>query len=342
MENKLKEALSQTTDTNHYLKKAQTADHPYLTDFEQVYSTYSTCFPEEIKDWLSNKMLLNLNPFQEKQFIQYACEATIVKHFADRFTNTIEIEKKINPNNQKDVDLVFSDKGFTFNIEIKCSDFVQKEQIDNKNTLKVQTIGRLPGLDKTLADLQPILDQVSKKMNLDGTDIAKNMDNNLKDFLVSAHKKFNPNATDKELSILSVSCNDAEDLQLWYYYMFKDQGLFTNESYFDTSKYENVDIVMLNNLYYKHSKYFNKQLLNSWDFDNSFVIVFSNPFAKKTKTDALNHFLSICRNFNQEYNDWFVPGTAEEEVKDSRKLADFIKAELEESQGIYLFEQSQK
>jgi hypothetical protein len=124
------------------------------------------------------------------------------------------------------------------------------------------------------------------------------MDNSLKDFLLSANKKFNPTNTDKELNILSVSCNDAEDMQLWYYYMFKDQGLFTSASFHPTAEFENVDVVILNNLYYKHNEYFNKKLLNSWDFGNCFNLIFINPFAKQKKEEAINELLRICPNQN--------------------------------------------
>ncbi len=339
MEEQLRAAIERTIDNKHYLKHAQLSGHPYLSDFETVLAAYKSHFPDEVADWLTEKMLLNPNPFQEKQFIQYACEATIVKYFSDLFPASIEIEKKVNPNNNKDVDVVFSDNGFTFHIEVKCSDYKSKELIDSSNNIKIQTVGRLTDLDKTIAALQPALDQVAEKLGLDGTTMSKNMDNNLKDFLISAHEKFNPDASDKELNILSVSVDDAEDMQLWYYYMFKDQGLFTPVSYHPQSEYDNVDLVMINNLYFKHNKYFQKKLANSWDFGNSCVLIFPNPNAKQAKNDAINHFLSICPNINQLYSAWRVPGSADEDVKDSRKIADFIKAELEDNQGTYLFEQ---
>ncbi len=47
------------------------------------------------------------------------------------------------------------------------------------------------------------------------------------------------------------------------------------------SEFENVDVVILNNLYYKHNEYFNKKLLNSWAFGNCFNLIFINPFAKQ-------------------------------------------------------------
>jgi len=331
--------LSQTTDTNNYLVLANNKGHQYINDFEVVYQCYATNFPSELKNWLQNKMMLNALPFNTKQFVQFACEATIVKYFADRYKTNLAIEKKINPANNMDVDLVFSENGFTFNIEIKCSDFNAKEKIDATNTLKIQPVGRLEGFNETLAELQELLKPVAEKLNLDAIVATKNMDNSLKDFLLSANNKFNPAATDKELNILSVSCNDAEDMQLWYYYMFKEQGLLTPSSFHPVSDFENVDVVILNNLYFKHYEYFNKKLLNSWDFGNCFNLIFINPFAKQKKSAAIDELLRICPNQNAGFRLWNMPGNADEEVKDSRRIADFIKAELEEKQQQYFFVQ---
>jgi len=340
MDAALTKYITEVTDKTNYLSLAQANSHNYLTDFVPVYDTYLAKFPTDTPAWLKDKMLLNTHTFQEKQFIQYACEATIVKYFADRYNTNLAIEKKINPNNQKDVDLVFSVDEFTFNIEIKCSDFAQKEKIDAKPSLKIQTIGRLDGLDETMKELAPVFAQLADKMNLaGGFELAKNMDNNLKDFLKSANEKFNPNATDKELNVLSVSCNDAEDMQLWYYYMFKDKGLFKADSFCPHSDYENVDVVLLNNLYFKHNKYNTKNLTNSWDLGNAFSVVFINPFSKLKKNDAITKFLTLFPNYNNEFRAFKMEGPAEESVKDSRRMLHFIKAQLEAKDKIYLFEQ---
>ncbi|GEM_PF-913355 len=339
MDSMLSKFIAGTSDQENYLIKSNNLQHPYFINFLEVYKTYVNIFPSEVNSWLENKMLLNKNTFDEKQFIQFASESTIVKYFADRYKANLFIEKKINPNNGMDVDLSFSHNGFTFNIEVKCSDFNSKELVDSRNTLKIQPIGRIPNFPEELAELQKLLQPVADKMNLDGIESAKNMDNNLKDFLLSADSKFNPASPDNELNVLAVCCDDAEDMQLWYYYMYKDQGLFTTGSFWNQSKFENVDLVLLNNLYFKHNKFFNKKLQNSWDFSTSFNLIFENPFAKLKKTEAIKQFLQICPNLNTEFRTWNMPGSAEEVVKDSRRIADFIKAELESNREIFLFEQ---
>lgn len=339
MESKLLESLNKTTDIRNYLKKAQDNSHSYLKNFEKVYEVYLNNFPNDVKNWLRDKMQLNSNSFNEKQFIQFACEATIVAYFTCKFPSNAKIEKKVNPNNRKDVDLVFTHNNYTFNIEVKCSDYVEKERINNNNSLKVQTIGRLTGLEETISQLTPALNQIVYELNLsDGVEIAKNMDNNLKDFLKSADEKFNPESSNQELNILAVSCDDAEDMQLWYYYLYKDAGLFTSNSFYPTLNFENVDLVLLNNLYFRHNKYKTKNISNSWNLLDAFCLIFKNPFAKKIKECAIQEFLMLCPNYNNMFKDWDSGSSVEEEVKDIRKIADFIKLELEENQKLYLFE----
>ena len=339
MDEKLTSVLAKTLDSKNYLLDAKTNSHQYLNGFLDVYNIYLNNFSKELNSWLTNKMMLNSNSFNEKQFIQFACEASIVKFFAEKFPSNLFIEKQINPENKMDVDLVFTEKNYTFNIEIKCSDFIAKENTDSQNTLKIQPIGRFEDFPEQLKALQDLLKPVAERMNLDGIQSGKVMDNNLKDFLLSANKKFNPEASSSELNILSVSCDDAEDMQLWYYYMYKDQGLFKDDSFWKHSDYENVDLVLLNNLYFKHNKYSTKKLNNSWSFENSFNLIFINPFAKQKKEKAIQEFLKICPNYNNQLLDWKMPGTVDEAVKDSRKIANFIKAELEQNKGIFLFEQ---
>lgn len=339
MDATLTKYLSLTIDPDNYLLYAKNNSLQYLSDFIPVYETYLANFPKEVNAWLANKMMLNGNKFNEKQFIQFACEATIVKYFAGKYKTNLGIEKKVNPNNRMDVDLVFDENGFTFNIEIKCSDFIAKEKLDNSNNLKIQPIGRLENFGDALRELQVLFKPIADKLNLDGIVPAKSMDNNLKDFLLSANNKFKPSAASNELNILSVSCNDAEDMQIWYYYMFKDDGLFTQNSFHPKSEFENVDVVILNNLYFKHNKYFTKKLLNSWDFANCFNLIFVNPFSKQKKEAAIIELLKICPNYNKELKTWKMPSDVEEEVKDSRRIANLIKAELEKNQGVFLFEQ---
>jgi hypothetical protein len=90
-------------------------------------------------------------------------------------------------------------------------------------------------------------------------------------------------------------------------------------------------------LYYKHNEFYLKNLDNPWDFGNSFVLIFENPFVIQRKDLALSKFLEICPNYNMMFGEWSMPGKIDEKVKESRRIADFIKDELERKRNIYLF-----
>lgn len=120
-----------------------------------------------------------------KTFIQYAVETATVRYLAEKHSENLKVEAKIKPNNDKDVDVQFTDKSYIYNIEVKCSDFVAKETVDLQDAIKYKTVDRIPDRYETKEALSKALDEVmvkkgeQTKPHLD----AKNMDNNLKDIL---------------------------------------------------------------------------------------------------------------------------------------------------------------
>lgn len=209
--------------TDHYLVKAQQLNHPYFAGFLSAGAALKPVLNDsDFAYWCAEKMLLKQQEFNEKTFIQYAVETTVARYFAERFPVGFRVEAKINPENDKDVDCVFSDGGFTFNVEVKCSDFKAKEKVDQQDAFKFVTVGRLPdrGAEAkaiVMAALQEGLAKQGKaqKPFVDG----KNMDNNLKDFLELAHNKFPATTPDTTLNVLLVGCDDAEDMQNWFNYL---------------------------------------------------------------------------------------------------------------------------
>jgi len=225
--------------TNHYLVRAKSTDHPYFTGFLQAGTVLKQALtPKEFTSWCAEKMLLKPQPFNEKTFIQYAVETTVVRYFGERFPTGFRVEAKINPANDKDVDCVFVDEGFTFNVEVKCSDFKAKEKVDSKDAFKYETAGRLPDRgQEAMAVVSAALDEgLAKRGEATKPHLtAKNMDNSLKDFLESAHEKFGPPVDEQHLNVLVVGCGDAEDLQRWFNYLWEHEGLFTPTPFTDRS-----------------------------------------------------------------------------------------------------------
>lgn len=340
--NKQLDTLTNLAD--HYLVKARQEKNHYFDEFlEAATILKSVMTKKEFKFWLAEKMLIKQQAFLPKTFIQYAVETATVRFFAEKHNNNLKFEAKINPTNDKDVDLQFTDKSFTYNIEVKCSNFVAKEEADSEDAYKYETVGRIPDRQETKEVISKAIDEGLKikgeqtKPHIE----AKNMDNNLKGFLELADEKYNPTPNEDEVNILLVGCDDERDIQKWHYYLFAEQGLFTPESFADRNKYRNVDLVVFTNQYFKNNNYFSKKVRNSWTLERSFNLVFSNPFRQLQKEKAIKNFLDIFPHYTWDLYSYSVPGDAPTYVKDSIRISTFVKVNLEKTKGIYLFNENE-
>lgn len=324
----------------HYLIKARQIGGHYFEEFLQTAAILKDVLTaKEFEHWCVEKMLIKQQAFQEKTYIQYAVETATARYFAEKHYNDFKVETKVNPFNDKDVDIQFTDQIYKYNIEVKCSDFVSKETIDSKDAYKYGTIGRIPDRQTTK---QVISSAIDEGLALKGAPTkshieSKNMDNNMREFLELAHEKFNPTPNENEVNILLVGCDDERDIQNWYYYLFASEGLFTSESFSSKNKYNNVDLVVFTNLYFKHNKFFNKKTENSWTLQPGFNLVFSNPFRKLLKEKAILNFLNFFPHYTWDLSNYSVPGDVPLYVKDSQRISWFVKDFLEKTKGIYLF-----
>lgn len=288
---------------------------------------------KELSILIEKKLQTKTKSFNESQYIQSACELTLCAYFADLCPETFKYEPKINP--PKDIDCSFKSDEYDINIEIKCADFTSKKALDNKpKTLKLGSMGRTPGFDDQFRTLEKLIGENSDY----SLARQKHMDNRLKDYLLSAHEKFDNENVDSTLNVLAVCCDDAADIQKWFGYMFFHQGLFTQNSFFDPCQFNNVDVVLLTNLHHRHSEYTQKDKISDhWQFSNAFNLIFSNPFRKKNKKDEIFYFLEIVPNFSKELQEFQVKGDIPQEVKDVMRINHFVVEELQEN-GRYFFQ----
>lgn len=337
----INEKLDHISDLHdHYLVKAREEKNHYFEEFVEAAAIIKDNISKnEFEFWCNEKMLLKEQEFAEKTFIQYAVETSAARYFAENHNENFQLEAKINPNNNKDVDIRFTHGNYSYNVEVKCSDFTSKEKNDNTEAFKYGTFGRIPDRDKTREIISKALDEgLAKKGESIKPHIeAKNMDNNLKDFLELSHKKFNPRPTEEEVNILLVGCDGENDIQKWHYYLFAEQGLFTEKSFADRNNFDNVDLVVLTNLYFKHNRFFEKNTRNSWTLENSFNLVFSNPSRRLNKKESIKNFLDIFPHFTWDLCNYTVPGDAPSYVKNSVRISWFVKDNLEKNKGLYLF-----
>lgn len=335
------EAIAHLQD--HYLVKAYQLSHPYFAEFIAAATVMKGLLNnKEFEIWLSQKMLLRDLPFSEKTFIQGATETAVARYFGERHPIGFRTEVKVNPGNNKDVDCQLLSGGYIFNVEVKCAEFKNKDETDSQDAIKYGTIGRLEDRGQNAIDaIKAALDEAmtNRGETLKPHVLMKSMDNNLKDYLQSAHEKFNPDAGENELNILLVGCDDADDMQRWFNYLYSHQGLFREDSYAELNSYALVDVVVFTNQYNKHHNFFLNEVSSSWTLDSNLILILQNPYSLIKKNDALIHFESLLSHHMEEFAAYEVPGSAEDAVKINFWVSHFIKDYLQDQNGIYLFAQ---
>lgn len=324
---------------NHYLKIAENSNSSYFHEFLSSMENLRKKLSEQnFKMFWNEKLQLNKVKFDEKSFIQAACEVAVSNYFRNK--ENFKVEVKVNPANKKDVDCQFSSNKFIYNIEIKCATFDAKEKVEKADSFKYQTLGRLENKDDLIAIISKAIDDGLRNQGkpLKVHEELKNMDNNLKDFLESAHEKFNPLCDENEVNILLIGCNHPADMQSWVGYLTRDGGHFTREPYSDPKKFNNIDIVVLTNLYFKHKDFHTKKIRSSWSLDETLNLSIVNPNRVKDKKDGILNFSNEFKNYNFEISEFKVSGFAPDSVKEAFRIPNFVIDYLEKNNGIYLFE----
>lgn len=282
------------------------------------------------KDLCFNKLGLESGGVSEQSYIQHAVELTVCAHFARLFPEGFIYEEKVNP--PKDVDCTVRVGGNKFNIEVKCANFTKKEAVDKSEGFKIGALGRLTDYSEVVADLQSLF-----SMNGHSLSAQQHMDNNLKDFLISAQGKFSSSSSENELNILVVGCDDAMDMQKWYSYLYGIQGLFTQDSYADASEYDQVDLVLLTNLYHRHKDPASKDKLSGhWQLGEAFCLLCVNPSSRKP-FETVDEFSKTIRHYNNEWNDYLAGVDESDVVLKGIGIPAYVGSQLQ-AKGIYYFQ----
>jgi hypothetical protein len=280
-------------------------DHPVITKYKatldkclSILEEYST--PTQIRK-LKKDLQITGNRFEEAKFLQAACETAVSASIASAFPSTFEYEPKLNP--PADVDCAFSCNGYRFNVEVKCPDYSKVHAQHERDVFSIGAFGRMHDYNGVVADLMGLFESGDKLL-----EVQPHMDNKLKDYLLSANKKFTENIDKKELNVLLVCCNDSLDMQKWFYYMFGVQGLFTPSSFHKPQDYSKVDAVVLTNLYHRHYSYQSKtKIEDHWSLGNSFNLIFKNRSMQNKKDEAILALVDILPNFSNEIFNFKVP-----------------------------------
>ena len=250
--------------------------------------------------------------FSVNHYFQSAAELSAQNHLKlDPRAKGVAIERQINP--PKDVDVFYQVGQTRVALEVKCAVELQPSH----ESLVFKTAGRVPDHMRTFADLKAIIEGPRSHKRLE---LAKNKDNTMKDFLVSANQKVCPAAGVDDLNVLLIACGGCGNIQEWWHYLYGGEGLFTAESFYPVAEYRLVDAVLLSNLKYLHS---DCRDLHDWTLRNAFLPPCINPHGRsslvsdsiRTGLSVFNHHLYRFAKYTPEPIHRDTPDYAMEQVK---------------------------
>ncbi|MEQ4308496.1 hypothetical protein ABNM12_11095 [Pseudomonas syringae] len=286
--------------------------------------------PRKFKGLVHNKLRLEDPAPKEGQYLQSAVELTVCAHYALNFPDSFVYEDKVVP--PRDVDCSFHSEGYKFNVEVKCADYASKHQIDSEGDFIIRAIGRLSDYRDLTAQLQETFASGGKTLAA-----GLHMDNKLKEYLYDAHGKFPDVEAQDQYNVLVVGCDDPWDMQQWEGYLTGPEGLFSPDSFADASRYGNVDLVVLTNLYHRHKSVEEKdKLTGHWTFANAFSLLCENPRSKKPRS-MLYAFSRTMRFYNNEVIAHKMEGDAPDFLKERLAISHYV-GHMQWAKGQYTFQ----
>lgn len=297
------EKIQSIESKDHYLRLVKHSYDAYINGFIDVINNIKKSIEtKQFDDLVRNKLQMESVKFDEASFLQSACELTVMSEFLCRQDTEFVYEKKVT--SPKDVDFSIRRNGICCNVEVKCPSYTTFEK--EENSVQIIFTNRAPSIkyskEEILSDTSfrlrklaekdayinknKILSDIESCLSPHGKTIkeCKNLDNTLKDFLLSSQAKVAGSA-ESDVNVLAIGCNDEIDMQMWRSYLFGNGGFFTDESTLLAHTYfDRVDYVLLTNIYNRHHRYYNdNRISDHWRLDHSFNLLYPNKYSKRNK-----------------------------------------------------------
>lgn len=337
--------LSEITDSQHYLVKTSIHYDEYLHSLNKILNALQAKIGEKKTNRLiREKLQVRAGVFNESQYIQAACELTAMSEFIDYPDTAFVYEDKVTP--PKDVDFSVTVKGKKYNLEVKCASY--KDEIRPADEVTLTFSNRMP--DSAIRE--QALRETRERLMPQGITVkeGKNLDNVMKDFLESTQEKVKHRRTE-DTNILIVCCHGEIDLQLWRGYLFGEGGFFTEDSPIGHERFDQVDFVLLTNIYNRHFQYFNDpRVSNHWSLSASFNLLYPNRYSKKSMSTTpeggkriLAELNTVFPNHNIKFEDYLknkkdVPSGEKEAMKNILGVAWY--ADKFKTNSVFYFRQS--
>ena len=324
----------------HYLRRPCASYDRYIGELSVLVGKLQKVISEtKLRDLINNKLQIELANFDEPQFIQVACELTVMNEFLGRDGVIFEYEKKVTP--PKDVDLSISVDSTNYNIEVKCPSL--KEGNNNNDKVKLHFPNRASSLEEKIKLIQPIKNILEK--NGESLSEVKSLDNTMKDFLKSTQSKVS-NSPLLDVNILIIGCGDEINMHEWREYLVGYNGFLTEHSFIAHSEFDRVDYILLTNMHNRHYKYYEQTIIDRhWHLSSCFSLLYPNKFSLRNQNVIgsidLKKMNSLFPNHNIEFEKYLsdetdVPDGGSHEMKTSALGIAWF-ADKFKKDGIYYF-----
>ena len=264
----------------------------YIADFASAaFATYAN---RKLEDRLQQKFFIpNDAQFTEEAYLQVAAELTVASYVRSRNVSDFDIDKRLNPPNQKDVDVSYQLGSTRVAIEVKCP--YEEPQDQSLKKLCLLPAGHIANYQQTLQKFKAALGSMSSIP----VEPGKNRELRLKDAITSAHLKFPAHPEPNELNVLFLACGDFFRMSEWHGNLFAEGGLFTDRPFHPHSIFKNVDCVILSNVRYRHQVAFDYP---AWSLDDALLIPIVNPHGRKNIfDDTIAEGLSVFNHYRREF-----------------------------------------
>ena len=278
--------IVKNSKVTHPIAVSATKGNRYWYDFLKVNEDYKSVLSEREYNNFLNKSQLDCQ-IKRAHYIQFASEVTIIDYIIRHYSG-FKYEPKYN--DKKNPECSFEYINRTINIEVKSPDLFKRMEQEDTEDIKLYVADRFSDKNSYIQMRKFIENHIRDDKTVK---TIERLDNKLKDYLISAHKKF-PISNSHNFNILVVALDIIKDMDEWYYYLFGENGAFTRNTYI-TDVYSNVDAVLLTNVQHGHMADDIDLNTNCWSLENYISLLFLDP-RKEKDNELVDYYKKYALN----------------------------------------------
>lgn len=232
------------------------------------------------------------------QYIQAASEQIAYYHI-NKYYNPLFHDKRVNPSNQKDVDIVYYGEPFNLFIEVKTPEVYENTEDYKSDVLTIEQDHRYCETTVSRKDFENRKEQIRRHVNeIKSTENKKMDDNKIGQYLRESNAKM-VDSGENGINILLICLNSTDFFRFYDYITNMEQGLFGLEPYVKKEDYMNVDFIVLSNCVEAHlDKRFK---FNPWEFSHYLNFVIPNEYKGEKLIPKIDTIRNLFSDKHIEY-----------------------------------------